>query len=193
MILKATCVAATLTLAMPAAADVTFIDFESDAPGPVPNGFMSADAGLLVSFSDSDGSDLVIGDFGIESDGQGLQVGDDDFSLLLMEFSELMNSLSLEFGNDDPAFTDVGDAAVLTVYLGGIEVGQSSVIMNRNDAMDQTISISGVEFDSASLDYYVSSDGVYKVVDNIAFNTVPGPGALALLAGFGLLPLRRKR
>lgn len=174
------------------ARQTTVIDFEQDAAGPVANGFMSIDS-PLVSFTDSDGSELAIGNFGIESIGQGLQVGGNDFSLLLMSFSELMNSLSLAFGNDDPAFTDVGDAAVLTVYLDDVEVGQSIVDMNRNDAMDQTISISGVAFNSASLDYYVSSDGVYKVVDNVTFTTVPGPGALALLALAGALCRFRSR
>lgn len=161
-------------------ASIVTIDFESDPAGPVPNGFVSVDS-PLVSFSDSDGSDLAIGNFGIASEGQGLMVGRDDASSLLIDFSAIVNSLSIDFGNDDPNLTQPGDTAILSVYLGTIFVGQSVVELNRNLAMDQTISFNGAAFDNATVEFYASSRGVAKTFDHIVFNTVPGPGGMGLL------------
>jgi hypothetical protein len=179
-----------LSLTLSATADI--ITFESDPAGPVPDGFMSADS-PLVSFTNSFGLGLAIGNFGIASDGQGLAVGDNDTSFLIMDFSVLINSLSLDFGNDDPALTAPGDTAILTAYLDGVEVGQTVVLLNRNTAMDQTISFAGTAFNSASLDYYVTGDGLTKIVDNINFTPVPVPGALGMLAITGLLGRSRRR
>ena len=175
------------------AASVVTVNFESDAPGPKPNGFMSNDSSFL-RFSDTAGSDLVVDNFGIASIGQGLAVGTDtDGSLLLMEFDGLVDSLSLDFGNDDPAFTFPGDVAILIAYLDGIEVGQTFIEMNGNTAMDQNVSFSGELFNSATFEFYVTGEGGTEVVDNISFNIVPGPGALALLGPIALISRRRRK
>src|SRR5262245_56767493 len=99
-------------------ADFTEITFENDPAGPAANGFSSVDS-PLVAFSNSDGGPLEIGDFGVESVGQALAVGNNDPSFLTMEFSIALDSLSLDFGNDDPLLTADGDSVVLTVFLGG--------------------------------------------------------------------------
>jgi hypothetical protein len=87
-------------------------------------------------------------------------------------------AISVDFGNDDPAFSNPGDEAVLTVFDGATQVGQVSVVMNRNDTMDQTISISllgsGVFFDRATLLYDVTTVGLIEMLDNIVI-TDAGP------------------
>jgi hypothetical protein len=174
-----------------ASADFTEVTFENDPAGPAPNGFISADS-PLISFSNSDLGPMFIGDFGSQSVGQALAVGEDDASFLLMEFSTLVDFLSLDFGNDDPAFTDDGDSAVLTTYLNGLQVDQVEVVMNRDDIMNQTISTGGSLFNSATLEFYVSSDGLTEIVDNIKFNVIPAPPAAAA-AVLGLLLTRSRR
>lgn len=178
---------------------VVVIDFESDTTGAKPNGWMSVDSSL-VSFTDSVGTDLNVGDYGAQSQGQALAVMTDfDDSWLVMDFAVRVNSLSLDFGNDDPAFSTAGDQAVLTAFLGGSQVGQTSVVMNRDDIMNQSISIAGVDFDQATFYYAVNpSQGLIEIVDNIQFQpggVIPAPGALVLGSlGAGLIGwLRRRR
>jgi hypothetical protein len=182
-----------LALSAAVSADATEVMFENDPAGPAANGFSSADSPLLT-FSNSDGGPMEIGDFGVESIGQALAVGADDSSFLVMNFALAVDFLSMDFGNDDPLLSDPGDSVVLTAFLGGIEVGQTEVVMNRDDVMNQTIFFGGVLFDSATVEFYVSSDGLTEVVDNIKFNTIPAPpaGAIALLA-LAALPARRRR
>jgi len=186
---------ASLAIVSGATGDIVIIDFEQDPAGPKPNGFFSVDS-PLVSFTDSNDSDLLIADFGIESIGQGLAVGTDiDNSILIMDFTAVVDSLSLAFGNDDPALSLPGDFAQLTLFLNGSEVGQVNVEMNRDSAMNQTISFAGEFFNSATIQFYASSDGITEVVDNITFNTIPGPGVgpVGLIAMVAVGGRRRRR
>lgn len=183
-----------------AAQAAVLVDFESDTTGYKANGWTSVDSSL-VSFSDSVGSGLYLDNFGSQGDGQSLLVESDyDDSWLVMDFSALANSLSLDFGNDDPDWSEAGDMAILTVYLDGTQVGQTTVEMNRDDVMNQSIAVSGVTFDSATFYYDVDpSIGLAEMVDNIEFelagSTVPAPGAILLgTLGTGLVGwLRRRR
>lgn len=145
------------------------IDFESDAPGPQPNGFSSADA-PGVTFTDSQGADLEVIDGGNQTDGQGLAVFGDDPSILLIDLGTFVDSISLDFGNDDPSVATAGDVAHLAVFDGATLVGETSVEMNLDDIMNQTISFSGQPFNRAEFAYAdatLTPIGLIEAVDNI--------------------------
>jgi hypothetical protein len=148
----------------------------------VPNDFESQDSSQ-VRFSDTGGvSDLGVFEF----DGSiVLGVGGDDADGLLMEFDVLVSALSLDYGNTLTALP--GDTAVLTVYLGGVEVDSISQLLDTTtDAMNQTISYEGVVFDSAIFRYDVAA-GLTEIVDNIVITpAIPEPSA-ALVFGIGTL------
>lgn len=196
-----------------ASAESAFVDFSADATGAVANGFVSSSAGG-VSFHDSAGADLFIGDFGAQSFGQALAIPDElDGSGLEMRFAFNADLVSLAFGNDDPLFTNPGDLAVLTVYSDLILIGQTSVALNRDDVMNQTISF-GAEggslhfnratfaFTDAFLQPFTGGGSVVigstEVVDNVTVHAmvaaIPEPSsALLLLPGLLLIAAARVR
>ncbi len=180
-----------------AAQAAVLIDFEDDAIGDKPNDWSSVDSSL-VSFSDSQGANMQVYDAEQQSHGNALGVFSDDASYLIMDFATTVNSLSLEFGNDDSGWTNAGDQAILTAYLSDVQVGQTLVTMNRDDIMNQSIAISGVNFDRATFFFDATVyAGLIEIVDNVQFNpaTIPAPAGILLGSiGAGLVGwLRRRR
>jgi len=167
------------------------IDFEGDTTGNKLNPWESNDSNL-VSFSDSNGNNLNVQNYGHQSDGKALAVYYDDASYLQMNFVSDMDYLALDFGNDDAGWSNPGDQAVLTLFDDGAQVGQVNLDMNRNDYMDQRIIFSGLAFDYATFIYDVTTGvGLIEIVDNIEFYDaapVPEPSTIFLL-GSGLVGL----
>lgn len=196
-----------LGLASPALA-VTTIDFEATGSGVKAEGF-SATGAPELSFFSAFGSGLQVGDFTPQSDGIGLAVFSDTPNFLIGSFSSPVDFLSLMFGNDDACCSQAGDTALLKTFLGCSAVGSTSLMLNRNDALDQTISfgqIGGSQiFDRFEFSFANSAGApinLIEAVDNMAFNTaspvgpVPEPATwLMMLFGFGAVgsALRRSR
>ena len=149
----------------------------------------------------------------VQTDGKGLIARNDtNGNFLKGVFSDGPHAfLSMDFGNDDAFFTNPGDRAVLTVYLGAALVGQTFVVMNRNDVMDQTIGFNFGPFDNFTFAYTDAAGnpftggpgtnvGLIEVIDNITFDVadtvVPEPATWAMMIlGFGGVGaiLRRRR
>jgi hypothetical protein len=176
----------------------TTISFDSDTPGLKANGFVSRDS-PLVRFTDTLGGVLQVYDFTPQTHGQGLAVFGDDPGALRMDFASSMTSLSMAFGNDDPRFTAPGDRAWLALFENGSFVDLTSVVMNRDDVMNQTIMFSGAPFNGA-LFWYGEADttaiNLIEAVDDIRFSAdddgsaVPEPTSM-LLVGTGLIVMSR--
>lgn len=173
------------------AANATLIDFSGETAGPKANGYTVGG----VAFHDTWGSGLFVMDGGHQSHGNAIWLGDDtsQLSKLRMVFPDTFDYLTLDFGNDEPADMGPWVVARLVLYLGGLEVGVSTMSFNADDIMNQTIISSGILFDEATFAYsYVSmpdlGNYVTEAVDNIVFErrNVPEPGSLVLL-GIGLL------
>lgn len=179
-------------------AQATIITFDHEVVEAKPNGYTVSG----VTFVDTLGDDLFVTNEGGGNHAFAVLIDDEGF--LGMIFSSVSNSLSLSFGNDNAGFTKDGDIALLMLYLNGAPVGQTSVVLNRNNLIDQTISLAGINFDVA-LFGYANSNGIpitlTELVDNITFSEagtgpapVPEPASLALLGLglFGVVLSRRK-
>jgi Ca2+-binding RTX toxin-like protein len=128
------------------------INFERDATGAKVNGFRSVDD-PGVAFSDDNGANLSLQDFGVQSIVKALQVGGDDASAMVLDFDVPMTAVSLVFGNDDDGFSAVGDQAVISMSRGAITVATRRVTMNRNDLADQVIAYAGRPFTRVTFVY----------------------------------------
>ena len=176
-----------------------FIDFEGDALGAKANGFTSVSA-AGVHFTDTIGTGLQVHTHQAIGARNLLAFGD-DASRILINFDAASSSLSMFFGNDDACCSAAGDLAWLELFDGATSVGLVSVVMNRNDLTDQSISASAPSFNSAVF-WYGNAAGVpinlIEAIDNIEFsaaNAIPEPSQLALiavaLAGLGWARRRR--
>ena len=166
-----------------ASAKADTITFENDPLGLMPNGFQSVQSTLVRFSASGEGAVVVSENFGEFIGTRGLAVSGTPVHLI-MDFVVPVNSLSLWFGNDDPFITSPGDTAILQLFMDGVLVGQTSVLMNRNDVMDQQISFSVTQFNRATFQFS-QQFFLTETVDNIEFTPVPEPASVALL-GLGI-------
>ena len=181
-------------LVSPASAKADIITFELDPLLlTLPDGYRSVESSIL-SFRGSRASSLFIRP---ETEGEffgtrGLAV--ESTPGVFMDFSVPVNSLSLWFGNDHPLQIEEGDTAILRVFMDGVFVGETTLLLNRDNLINQQIVFSGAVFNSAS--FHFSTDRTVETVDNIEFTPVPEPASLALL-GIGIAGtiarIRRRR
>ncbi len=145
----------------------TVIDWEQDTTGVKPAGFTSADS-PLVHFSDLGGTGqprvVSIG----EAFGGGEKVmrpsGQSGIGIRLDRPS---NRISVTFGYDFQEFIEPGEEAVLTVFRGATQVGESRLELNRNALIDQTITFqNGPLFDRAEL-RYDTADEITEHIDTV--------------------------
>jgi hypothetical protein len=186
---------ALVSWAATASAAPILITFEDQTAGMnVPDGLTTSDSSE-VRFSDTVGANLVIVNSAIASAGSNALAvfTDNDDSALQIDFDFVAEVISMDIGNDAAAFSQPGDRAVLTVFLNLIEVGSTSLALNRNSAMDQTIVFDGnlfggVTFNSATLKFDVDpSSGLVEVVDNVSVTPIPEPGAVVAFGAGALL------
>lgn len=155
--------------ALPAGQKAPRIDFERDTPGAKPNGFASLDSSI-AHFSNPAAA-LLVGNFDPQSDGIGIASLDPGSGAVVIRFDVPVTRVIVPFGNDDPALTQDGDRARLNAFKGQTLVDSGSVVMNRDDVLNQAVAVTGKSFNRVEFLFVRSGAAVPnlgEVVDNIA-------------------------
>ena len=199
-------------VALATGAQAATINFDATPEGDKTNPFVAVGEPGITFFGFVPDS-LSVVDRPVEGNGTpGLLIaGEDNGNFLFAQFDVPATSVSFDFGNDDPLFSIEGDVAVLfALDAAGELLGISTVVLNRNDLMDQTISYSGAPFASFAFAFDApdlltartgpgtAGVGLSELIDNIVFEPVQVPesgAAGVMLLGLGLLggSLRRRR
>jgi Ca2+-binding RTX toxin-like protein len=149
------------------------VDFTGDTAGAKPDGY-SSPGKPQVTFYDTSGTDLYVGNFATLSHGQAIYAGAYDSSALDIRLAGPTNAIRFAFGNDDPSYVSTSDLARLRLYRGSTLVDQVDVNVNANSTMDQTIGISGPVLFNRAIFQYVDDNGVPvglgEIVDDIVVN-----------------------
>jgi hypothetical protein len=204
MLSKAILVAA--ALALPAAAQAAVVTFDATPSGAAAEGFSATGEPGITFFGVVPGN-LQVGNFGSQSgNSQALAAfNDTNGNFIRGVMGTASNAISMDFGNDDAAFSNPGDLATLTLFNGATQVGQVTVALNRDDVMNQTISFSGATFTSWTFAYTDAAGnpftgggqanvGLIEIIDNINYRAVPEPATWAMMiAGFGLAGAAMRR
>ena len=203
--------AATLAATAAAQAAPVTIDFDSDiAPPPnfvaVDNTGFQSDDSSIVTFSS--GGSMQLGTYTeinndcppfpqpCAFDDVGLAIGIQDTSLAIMEFSQLVTGLSLNFYNDESAF----GLARLRGFRDGALIATATETVDGDESSEQTVSLGATVIDRADFtftnEFGAETVAQSKIIDNVTFepDALPGPApipvpmALPLLASaFGLV------
>jgi len=118
-------------------------------------------------------------------------------STVTMQLDEVADAASLEIGFFENGPWG-GIVYHLDAFMGGSVVASDSFTISdlggRDNIAFSTLSVGGAEFDSLRLYATFGDDfsGPRAIIDNLTINTVPAPGALAIL-GLGGLVARRRR
>lgn len=171
-----------------------------DEPG-VPVGvnadpFIHYQSSLGISFTSGNGGmsvndfDTLLGIDGGQGDGNQLNGG---FGIT-MWLDSAATSASWQGwadGSRNPPFGGI----VVFVYNNGVEVGNYSGVSPYGGIGDEWFNV--VATDGDQFDQIVFFNGAFNsfnsYVDNVSWNAVPAPGALALFGAAGLVGARRKR
>jgi RTX calcium-binding nonapeptide repeat (4 copies) len=166
----------------------TVIDFEQDTIGTKQNGFTSADSPLVHLSSIGSEPTLALDEFAGSGEGALSLYANDGFGPgdIRMVLDRPTNRISLRFGFDFDSFSEPGDEAVLTVFRGTTEVGQTRIVLNRNGLMDQAISFqNGPLFNRVTFAYNTAAQS-FEVIDRIVIGplcTIAGTEAAETLTG----------
>jgi hypothetical protein len=195
-------VLASFSVVLGGAARAATITFDGTSTGFKSQGFTATGEPGISFFSNAGtATSLLVQDYTPQSIGNALGVFADEADFVKGVMSTITSSLTLTFGNDDSCCSVPGDLAVLKTYLGATLVGTSTVVLNRNDLGDQTITSTGGVFDNFTF-AYTSPGGApiaaTEVIDNINFTVapVPEPSTWAMMilgfAGVGFMAYRRR-
>lgn len=180
-----------LLLSGPSSAATIVLDFTSPAPGEydelvypeVRLSEWTADRGLGISTPGGGPPVLRVGDQG---------------GTLLLEFTAAVVGVSITFGGDSDNADVEARPAVLVGIAGGTFVDIAAIDPNRNDLIDQTLTINeGVVLEQAL--FYFRQLGPHQplspLIGSITLTTqdVPEPGVAALLLAAVALGLARVR
>jgi hypothetical protein len=188
--------------AMSASAATILVTFDNDRPDDGSPGGCIAANGLACpidgnSFTSDDSSQIHFSDTLIQSPDQGdmfivkepftndsnaLAVAFDDDSALRMVFDLRATSISMDLFVGDNYKPQAGDTAVLTAFLGAVEVGSISVDLTAQQILFDG---AGATFDRAELEFVVPG-GLAEIVDNVSVALIPEPNA-AVVFGAGAL------